>query len=231
MRNHRRRIFIPSVGSGAPAGGGGGDSFDGVLRADFESGADLTVGDGTLTGTLVGGAAVSGGYLDPGAGHVQYDADDGNFQPTTTMTVNVIFQPEYTGSPADNQVPWFWGRDSDTRNGVWLSHGPTGEWTWWCRTPVAWINSTAFTGTWSPTTGVDYELELNMDLVTGATRLFIDGTQFGDTKTGTGSLTVPDTGFDQWIRIGDNANAGSQSSDFKCGDFKVWDTIQHTSDY
>src|SRR4030042_74287 len=42
-------------------------------------------------------------------------------------------------------------------------------------------------GSYSPTSGVPFEIELNMDLTSGATRLFINGTQLGSTITTTGT--------------------------------------------
>lgn len=84
------------------------------------------------------------------------------------------------------------------------------------------------TGAWNPVSGTTYEIELNMDLITGATRLFIDGTQLGTTQTGTSAdwLSAAD-----YMSIGDVNSGVNVNQNFTCYDMKVWNTIQHTADY
>lgn len=211
------------------AAGGPALPFAGTVRADFESGFDLTVGGGVLTGTTTGVGSVHDGLLDYTGGfvtHVKY-AQLNNFQPTTILCVNSIIRPDYTGNPASNQHFWNFQRDaSDSRNGVWLQHQTTGGFFMWIRHTLGYYASTSL-GAWSPTSGQDYEIELNMDLATGASRVFIDGTQLGATNTATGTL-IAEAGNVIWL--GKNPT-GANTNRFSMLDFKVYDSIQHTADY
>lgn len=76
-------------------------------------------------------------------------------------------------------------------------------------------------GDWSPVVGLQYEIEFNLDLVNGATRLFIDGVQLGSTITATGfrNSTTP-------YRIG-----GSGVWTIQFSKLLIFNAVQHTSNY
>ena len=69
--------------------------------------------------------------------------------------------------------------------------------------------------------------ELNYDITNGATRLFINGKQFGSTQTATGTR---DTSIDL-IRVGaDYAGSNSVQRGF-AADIIIFNSVQHTSDF
>ncbi|MCP3679522.1 MAG: hypothetical protein GY782_04365, partial [Gammaproteobacteria bacterium] len=81
-------------------------------------------------------------------------------------------------------------------------------------------------GLWSPVSGQEYEIEFNYDVTTGEHRLFVNGTQFGATQTGTG---VRDTNINLY-RVGSSYTAAA-SSNFKVKEITTYSTVQHTADY
>lgn len=202
------------------------------MRADYEIDQNLTIYGGSATGTLHGTATVSGGALvmagATGGTYCEYGMDS-NWQPTTLATIKVIFKPNYSGTPTGTQTIFHRGRIADSRNMIRLDHNATaGTFTLWIRDAAGtYINSTAFTGAWAPTAGRAYDIEVNMDLATGATRLFIDGTQWDITLTGTGALTVEAGNV---LRIGTETN-GTNTPNFDALDVKVWNQVQHVANF
>jgi len=77
-------------------------------------------------------------------------------------------------------------------------------------------------GTWSPTAGQEYEIELNWDLVNGPIKLFIDGTQFGSNYSFTSSARSSSTGL-YFITTGTDG--------FSFRQYTMFTSVQHTSNY
>ena len=84
-------------------------------------------------------------------------------------------------------------------------------------------------GNWYPIAGNSYEFEINYDLTNGATRVFIDGVQKGNTLSNTG---VRSSNI-RLLRIGKatNKNDTTWSANFKIDNLLVFSSPQHTSDY
>jgi hypothetical protein len=72
-------------------------------------------------------------------------------------------------------------------------------------------------------------IELNYELTTGATRVFLNGDQFGSTIVSTGTR---DTSIDL-LRIGSSFDAAANSwvEETCIWDFRVYDSVQNTADY
>lgn len=204
---------------------------DMTFYANYDSNIDGTWGDGDLTGSAIGGAAVSGGKLDLSfndARYVDYDADL-NADSQVTGCVRFLVTPNYTGSPASTQIFTCQCQASgNTNNLVQIQHQATG--------PIrfAIFDSTGVTivaynaATWSPTSGVEYEIEFNFDLTPSseAHRIFIDGVLQGSVQTqaGTRSSSIG------LLRVGNNANV-SVTANFKIDDLIIFDAVQHTAGY
>jgi hypothetical protein len=231
VRRIRRRIHIPTLGS-TPSSGGGAPAFDGEFQATFDSGVDADVAAGSATGTLQGSATVSDGYANIIGGStttsVDYDAHlNADFAQQGCINIKVV--PQYSGTPTVNKQTWFitTRADGNGLNQISVWHNDS------TGTMQVYIRSTTGTAivnyvgpVWNPTASQEYEIELNWDVDTGATRLFIDGTQFGTTQTGTGTRDADNALF----RLGNGASANLVPN-FKVNEVRVWDTVQHTSDY
>lgn len=202
---------------------------DAMSYATFQSSINLTYGGGSLTGTAVGGAAVSGGRLQLRGGTIIYASysatSNANF--TTTGAIKFLVVPQYSGSPVANRA--FFSIENSAgsvANAIQLYHTSAGGLTW-----EMWASSgspifSASLGAWSPSSGTTYEFEININVATGASRLFIDGVQKGSTQTATGTRTNASAILD----IGTNYNR-SMSTDMDIDDFIVFNTVQHTSNY
>lgn len=199
--------------------------------ASYASDINATRSAGSSAGTAVGGASVSGGYLvldQSDVRHVDYNAAS-NADSVQVGCIDFIVKPDYTGSPAGGRVFFCLLKAAgDFSNEIICYHDFAGR-------ILARIKDSAGTnifqtnfGSWSPVAGTDYRFQLNWDITAGATRIFIDGTQFGSTETSTGSR---DSSI-ALLRIGgDGSDPAADSSDFSIGHFQVFSTVQNTSDY
>jgi hypothetical protein len=77
-------------------------------------------------------------------------------------------------------------------------------------------------GNFTFTAGIEYEIEVQWDLVSGDSRVRIDGIQHGPTIANTGVRTTVN-----FFKAGSAVNA----TDFQIRDFLVFDQAQHVSDY
>lgn len=200
-----------------------------TFGASYTNDINGSWGDGVLTGTANGGAAVSGGKLDltgGGVKYVDYDADL-NADSQQVGCVRLKYTPNYTGyPPSDYPVFSILKADANTNNIIMLRHETGGVWKVFIEDYTGSNIMSASLPSWSATSGIEVELELNWDLTTGATRLFIDGSQWGTTQTDTGtrdsSITI--------LRIGSNYN-GVQFINCYIDDVLIFPTVQHTSNY
>ncbi len=200
--------------------------------ANYNTNINGNRGLGVLTGIAFGGASVSGGKLDLKGGtvkYVDYDADL-NADSQQTGTIRLLVTPNYSGTPSTHQFfftissPTGDGLDNDIRFGQ-LSTGSIALFMYDFGSNVI-INATF--GTWVPVAGTEYEFELNYDITSGATRIFIDGVQIGGTSPNTGTRS---SNID-FIRIGsDGAASPTTTADFEIDNFQVFNTVQHTSNY
>lgn len=202
---------------------------DGTCGATYNSDINLLWGGGTLTGTAVLGAGVSGGKLNlifSDARYVDYDA---NLNADTQQVGAIKFKltPNYTGSPAANKsFVTICKAASDGINYITPYHTTTGGFMVVVNDSTgSAIFNTNF-GAWSPTSGVEYEIEFNWDITIGASRLFIDGVQLGSTETSTGTRDS-NIGL---LRVGSNFT-GVLVSNFKIDDLVIYDAVQHTANY
>lgn len=199
-----------------------------TFGANYGSDINGNWGAGVLTGSAVGGAAVSGGKLDlahDDLRYVDYDADL-NADSQQVGAIKFKLTPNYNGSPSTHQ--YFLAlckAASDNDNLIQIRHLTTGDLTILIRDQNGNAVQT-FSSAWSPTLGTEYEIELNFDITTGATRIFIDGSQLGSTGTATGTR---DSGIGLF-RIGSD-NGGSLTSNFEIDDLIYFNSVQHTSNY
>lgn len=200
-----------------------------VAHATYTNGYDLVWGGNTLTGfantTTI---AASGGILDLDAydfGRVSYDLRNGNSF-TGTGAVRFKYNPFYSGNPPGN-MGLVHGQDSTstTNNFFRLFHGSSGNLNWQVSNNAGTSIFAAVLPIWQPTTTNTYEFELNIDVNGGVSALFIDGVQFGNTQTSTG--TRGNVGY---VWIGADV-AGTMRSYGSFDDLMVFNAVQHTANY
>lgn len=189
--------------------------------------ANWSIGSGT--GTLFGGATVTGGKLDLSGGVLAYVL----YNPTDNLGINqgaVKFKltPKYSGSPSSYQYIISTEASVGIAGEITLIHTSTGNLAVTIRDNTGnLIFSTAGFGAWSPTADQEYELELNFYFDPGGSeiRLFVDGNQLGSTLT-TGMTSITRGRFYvgcEWSE--------STTIDIIVDDLMLFDTVQHTSNY
>lgn len=182
---------------------------------------------GVVTGTAVGGAAVSGNKLDltGGGKYVDYNADL-NADSQQVGCVRLKYTPNYNGtSPSYYPIFSILKANAVANNIIMLRH-ESGNVKVFIEDSSGSNIMSASLPSWTVVQGQTYEIELNWDLTTGATRLFIDGIQHGSTQTATG---IRDSNI-SIFRLGGNYN-GVQTNNCYIDDVLVFPTVQHTTDY
>lgn len=181
-------------------------------------------GDGSLTCTLAGSATItagklvcttpSDGLLIPGTGNAAF---------TTTGCIRFKYTPNYTGSPGADLYMF---STTAGPNEMYLRHltANTLHFTAKNSSGATSIFTASF-GSWSPTSGQEYEIELNFDFTAGSTRIFIDGVQRGATVNTTLARGVSANFYLGYY----NTGVGSLNASYD--DLEIFNTVQHTLNY
>jgi len=213
-----------------PAAYGLSDPKQPVFYAGYDEDVDGDWSDGTVTGVPVGGASVLAGKLELTYDDLRYVDYNSNVLPTDTskkFCVRWEWSPNYSGTPLTPMVPFVWSDASLSNNGLtsFVHQATTGNLRINLWDEIATPLNIDF-GVWSPVLGTEYEFELNVDLLNGRTRLFIDGVQFGATSASISSRVATPTYF----RVGANSTL-TLPSNFSINNILVFEYPQHITDY
>lgn len=199
--------------------------------APFTTDLNATVGGGTLTGTGTGSPAIASGKLNLKGGSLKYVTFAGAnnvSNASQTGCVRFKYTPNYSGTPAAPKALVYFGKGASVlTNLIELFHNNDGglKCDFFNSAGGAIIAPVSF-GAWSPTAGVEYEIEMNWDLTAGAIRLFVDGTQQGSTNTSTGTRSTDVTNFTVGCYVG-----FTLVSDAEFRHVRVFNAVQHTANY
>lgn len=204
-----------------------------TFYASYTSSIDGNWGGGTLTATNNGATLNTGnGHLEMIGGvsnkYVDYIATS-NADSLQVGCVRFKIIPSYSGTPATNQMFFRISQANGSQNNiVGIFHANNGQMNIrvFSSTGVSIITNTAL-GLWSPVSGTEYEWEFNWDITTGASRLFLNGTQFGATQTNTGIRS----GAVGLLRIGEAQTVASNFANFSLSSILYFSTVQHTANY
>lgn len=203
---------------------------DETFVAKLTDSKDADRAAGSVTGTLNGSAAIESGFLnlDQGASSSIDYASASNFSPSNKFALRMKVKAGFTGAPSANQRFIDISNESNTNDFIFLEYSTSQNWVINIRdsTGSNIVNvSEADGGRFS--SGTTYEIELNVNLTDGATKLYIDGAEVvSNTDTGTysgSSLTN--------IRIGNTSLFSPTSAEFQVKDFQIFDAPQHTSSF
>jgi len=198
-----------------------------TIYMEYDSTINGNWGDGTLTGTAVGGAAIASNKLNLKGGtvkNVTYDATS-NANSAQVGTVRFSYTPNYTGNPAARRGLFVIKDTSTSANNISLQHATNGNINLNIRSSADTNITASSFGLFSSVAGTKVEMELNWDLTAGATRLFIDGVQQGSTVVATGTRS---TSAD-FLAIGRDLD--NEASDAEYEDVIIFSTVQHTANY
>jgi len=200
-----------------------------TFGATYTSSVNANWGNGILTGVLAGGASVAGGKLIiPNGNALAQYASSGNAVLVQEGAVKFKFIPNYNGFPAANSFLFnYGGSAAPYRNQISVFHTSTGGFNIMIRDNTGATKVSLVCGTFTAVLGQTYEIELNYNLTTGATRLFKDGVQFGATDTNTGTRDLTDCNL---FIIGNSATY-AYGVDGAFDDVVIFSAVQHTANY
>ncbi len=203
-----------------------------LLFAAKYSGAVVTAdyGGGTLTGTTSGTVTVSGGKLnmdgaDAAQKWTQYNSYL-NFPVNGKGTLRLRATPGYTTNATTRQWIFFSALNilsSVCQFLVWHEANDTA-----LQVQVLDVsgNSVCYmSGAWSPTAGVEYEIEVNFNAVDNQWALYVDGSRIATRSSGSGTGTLNHT--NTFLRFGD-ANSSAAYFDMKLDDVAIYNTVKNT---
>lgn len=165
---------------------------------------------------------------------VQYDGDNVVSGLIQAGCVPFRLKPGYSGTPSDHQYFYTSGvRAAPSQNAVTILHMHT------TGLLVIGVNDSSGSviifgalGAWSPSAGTWYDLELNFNvgatgLGAGESRLFVDGTQFGSTQTGTGTRSDSS----DFIIVGADPATDPYASNYTLDELHVYNATKHTASF
>lgn len=202
---------------------------DSVLGINYSSNANPNWATPTITTNLVNSPTVSGGKLNlNGTNYVTYSSNTGLFSNPYQGCIRFKMTPNYSGAPSSQQRFISIQRiSSSSLGGIFLYHlNGSGIIGYDIRDAANTIVASGNLAVWSPTSGTEYEFEFNLDLTTGATRLFIDGLQLGSTISATSSNRQNPRFFTVGAGI-----SGLSPINASFDDVIVFSTPQNTSNY
>ena len=201
--------------------------IEAICGANFNT--DINLEDwsgGVVTGTAYNGAGITSGKLDLSGSvnkYIDFDALN-NADMQQTGCIRFKWTPKYSGAGSFQYLFTIVQAAGNANNRIRMYHQST---------LLFYVISDSVGGsivsvaeTFSPVADTEYEIELNFDITTGATRLFVDGVQLGSTQTGTGTRSS-NIGL---LRLGKDLN-GNGNADFLIDDLIIFDSVQHTSNY
>lgn len=188
-------------------------------------------GSGNLSGKPVGTVAITNGTLDCSAraGYVSYVATgliDSNPQ---VGAIKLKYTPAYSGAPPVSHYDIISvGTPNAYTNEIVLEHQYGGALNLIIYSSAGGliVGGGAPFGGWSPVSGTTYEMEIDWNLTSGYTSIFIDGVKFGNSQTNTGSRTACTQ-----INVGSGMyDTGSYTKAY-ISDVIIYNAPQHTANY
>jgi hypothetical protein len=200
-----------------------------TFYADYEENINATLGIGNLTGIPNNGLNIVDERLNLTGGavnYIDYNATD-NADSAQIGSIKFQFELNYAGAPPAKRTLFSIAKShNDDTNLIELSRQVSSQ-------VEIIINDengdnliSGAMGIWNPTLDVEYCCELNYDLTNGATRFFINGTQFGSTHTETGTRSN-DVGL---IRIASDYT-GTDTFNGWIDEFTIYNYTQHITDF
>lgn len=206
-------------------------------NASFEASYNLVIngtrGLGVLTGTPINGATITGSKLDlTGGRSVNYDANL-NADSQQTLCIKFKATPNFTGAPpTDYPLITICKSNGDSDNIVMIRLQSSGQLQIFIQDSTGAVITNTLMGIWNNVSGVRYEFGLNVDITTGATRLFVENKVSGDCEQFGGTLV--DTGTRDaniaFLNVGGNYN-NIQFWDGYIEDLVIFDSVQNVTDY
>lgn len=180
-------------------------------------------GETSLNVTANGGAAISGGYLNLVGNGKYISVANSSLAPIYIGTLAWVYKPNYSGTPSAAQFIYTSGfATNGVRDLITIIHNnSTGNLQLGLYSDSGVLIFDSSLGVWSPTSGTEYTFCLQVDLTNGATKLFINGSQFGSTVTQTSSNRLASG----WMYFGSDRTAVYTNNNFSIRGFAAYTGI------
>jgi hypothetical protein len=200
-----------------------------AFGATYTTGINGNWGSGSLVGTAVGGAAVSGGKLVLTGGTVKnvvYPAAGNADGLVQTGCIRFRFTPNYTSYPTYDIGFFAITSSAGAMNNLFQMTQNNGAST--VRLLACKSDGTPFidnTFSFGFVSGVEVEIEIDFDCTAGAHRVFKNGVQLGSTLT---NIATRSSSIGYFVVGG---SYEGRRSDFSIDNFELFTTVQHTANY
>ncbi len=139
--------------------------------------------------------------------------------------VRCTYTPGYSGAPANVQTIWSINKAiGDNANLIEIKHSTNGNFYFDIFNSAGAADEVSFV--WSPVAGTSYEIEVNIDITTGNSRVFIDGVLMVTSIY----VAARDTNINL-LNIGCDYTLNSSGNNFSISKFYVFSAVQHTAAY
>jgi len=203
-----------------------------TFYARYNSSIDGDRGSGSLVAVETGGVVIANNRLDLTGGTNKYLTYSGitGIALVQQGCVEIDIYPNYNGTPTDTQY-FICSREVDgtINSQVHIEHHKTAGLIRAILSDntgavILTIDGEAF----SPVAGNKYTFSLNFDIDVGspATRVFINGVQYGETDNSTGTRSANGIAF-----IGKIKGVSSTLTEFEAANARFFSAVQHTEDY
>lgn len=185
----------------------------------WDSFLNVNYGTDGSTVTPFNGAAINAGVLDLTGSVNKYVQLPSAYVMGNIGTIAFSYKPNYSGNPSGNQI--MYGNIGPNNYFALLHSQSVGhlQLTVTNSTGTAIINANNF-GTWSPVSGTTYTIVLQFDITNGATKLFINGVQFGSTVATTGVRTASASAW-----VGSDGTPADGNPNFNISGFALYTSI------
>lgn len=197
-----------------------------LFRASWATVVDADEAKGSKTATVSGAAAISGGKLDLTSGGFLTFEGKQNVNLSERFVISFKLTPNYTGSPASTQTWAFQGDNVVLNNAFFFSHNSAGNILLDIYDKDGVLFITVNLGAYAPTAGAEDRFYLVVDTKNGATKLYIDETQFGATIATTGTRDATNLPL---LRTGKGRTTDSGTADYEIRDFMITEPAEYTS--
>lgn len=201
---------------------------DGIFHASFASSVNAHWSSGAAAGVLNGGALITSGNLDL-RGNGRYGSWGGGANvPVQTGTIRFGVIPNYSGIPGTSQYFFSSGVAASGVNLIEIRHLSASAVLSLIVKNSAGVDIINYPApAWVPVAGTEYEFELDLDVTTGATRLFINGALHGVVQTATGTRS----GTSDTIKVGARHDGFGSNQNLQVSYLTVYNAVKHAAAY
>jgi hypothetical protein len=196
------------------------------MRASFGSSVDADEAKGSKKAVTSGTVTVSGGVASMAAASAGYISWHGVNNPANRFAAHFRITPNYTTNPAGQQTFLYSGStNTSAAPNFYLYHDAAGDLYLDIKDKDGSSITSTNLGAWAPTASTEYKFTVLVDLIAGASKVFIDNTQFGSTVTDTG-----DRGENIGVlRTGKGLSGDSGNADYDVDDFVITEYPEYAS--